>query len=92
MSRGRWTRRNMPIKTVPLDRFTASSPDCMFKGGDGLLLRGRRTRHVENFFLDNGTVQIVHPVTELDLSERQSHAHPISGKMLDVVQVNAANR
>ena len=57
-----------------------------------MLLQGRRTRHVENFFLDNGAVQIVHPVTERDLSQRQSHAHPISGKMLDVVQVNAAYR
>ena len=47
---------------------------------------------MENFFLDDGAVQIVHTVTERDLSERQSHAHPVSGEMLDVVQVNAANR
>ncbi len=63
----------------------------MFESCDGLLLRSRRTRHVENFFLDDGAVQIVHTVTERDLSERQSHAHPVSGEMIDVVQVNAAD-
>src|SRR6266571_9422484 len=82
----------MPVKAVALNRFTPSFPDCMFECRDGLLLRSRRTRHVENFFFDDSAVQIVHAVTERDLSERQSHAHPISGKMLDVVQVNAANR
>jgi len=82
----------MPVKTVTLNRFTACFPDRMFEGRHGLLLRGRRTRHVKNLFLDNGAVQIVHPVTERDLSQRQSHAHPISGKMFDVVQINAANR
>jgi len=91
MSHGRWTRRYMPVKAVALNRFTPSFPDCMFEGRDGLLLRSRRTRHVKNFLLDDGAVQIVHTVTERDLSERQSHAHPISGKMLDVVQVNAAD-
>jgi len=91
MSRGRWTRRYMAVKAVALNRFTPSFPDCMFEGCDGLLLRSRRTRHVENFFLDDSAVQIVYAVTERDLSQRQSHAHPISGKMLDVVQVNAAD-
>ena len=92
MSRGRWTRRNMLVKAVALNRLTSSFPNCMFEGRNGLLLRSRRTRHVENFFLDDGAVQIVYAVTERDLSERQSHAHPVSGQMVDVVQVNAANR
>ena len=92
MSHSRWTRRYMPVKAVALDRFTPSFPDCMFEGCDGLLLRSRRTRHVEDFLLDDGAVQIVYAVTERNLSQRQSHAHPISGEMLDVVQVNAANR
>jgi hypothetical protein len=30
---------------------------------------------VENFFLDDGAVQIVHTVTERDLGERQPHVH-----------------
>ena len=81
----------MPVKAVALDRFTPSFADCMFEGRDCLLLRSGRTRHVENFFLDDGAVQVVHAVTERDLSKRQPHAHPVSGQMVDVVQVNAAD-
>ena len=81
----------MLVKAVALDRFAPSFADYMFKGRDGLLLRSGRTRHVENFFLDDGTVQIVHAVTERDLSKRQPHAHPVSGQMVDVIQVNAAD-
>ena len=91
MSRGRWTRRYMAVKAVALNRFTPSFPDCIFEGRDGLLLRSRRTRHVENFFLDDGAVQIVYAVTQRDLGERQPHAHPVSCEMVDVVQVNAAD-
>ena len=91
MSRGRWTRRYMAVKAVALNRFTPSFPDCMFEGCDGLLLRSRRTRHVENFFLDDSAVQIVYAVTERDLSQRQSHAHPISGEMIDVIEINPAD-
>ena len=91
MSHGRWTRRYMAVKAVALNRFTPGFPDCMFEGRDGLLLWSRRSRHVENFFLDDGAVQIVHTVTERDLGERQPHAHPVSCEMVDVIQVNAAD-
>ena len=81
----------MPVKAITLNGFTSSLPDCMFERCDGLLLRSGRTRHVENFFLDNGAVQIVHTVTEGNLRERQPHAHPISGEMVDVIEINAAD-
>jgi len=81
----------MPVKAIALNGFPPSFPDCMFERCDGLLLRSGRTRHVENFFLNDGAVQVVHTVTERNLRERQPHAHPISGEMVDVIEINAAD-
>ena len=82
----------MPVKAIALNGFTSSLPDCMFERCDGLLLRSGGTCHVENSFLDDGAVQIVHTVTEGNLRERQPHAHPISCEMVDVIEINAADR
>ena len=81
----------MPVKAIALNGFTSSLPDCMFERCGGLLLRSGGTCHMENFFLDDGAVQVVDAVTERDLGERQPHAHPVSSQMVDVVQVNAAD-
>ena len=82
----------MPVKAIALNGFTSSLPDCMFERCDGLLLRSGGTCHMENFFLDDGAVQIVHTVTEGNLREGQPHAHPISCEMVDVIEINAADR
>src|SRR5437899_13100498 len=82
----------MPVKAIALNGFAPSFPDCMFERCDSLLLRSGRTRHVENSFLNDGAVQVVHTVTERNLSQRQSHAYPISGEMVDVIEINAADR
>ena len=81
----------MPVKAIALNGFTPSLPDCMFERCDGLLLRSGRTRHMENFFFDDGAVQIIHTVTEGNLRERQPHAHPISGEMVDVIEINTTD-
>ena len=81
----------MPVEAVALNGFTASLPDCMFERCDGLLLRRGRTRHVENFFLNDGAVQVVHTVTEGDLCQRQPHTHPISGEVVDVIEIDTAD-
>src|SRR6266700_2920048 len=81
----------MPVKAIALNGFSPGFPDCMFEPCDGLLLRSGRTRHVENFFLNDGAVQVVHTVTEGNLRERQPHAHPISGEVVDVIEINAAD-
>src|SRR5205823_6449284 len=81
----------MPVKAIALNGFAPSFPDYMFERCDRLLLRSGRTRHVENFFLDNGAVQIVYTITEGNLRKRQPHAHPISGEMIDVIEINAAH-
>jgi len=57
-----------------------------------LLLRCRRARHVENLFLQNCAVQIVHAVAERDLRERQPQADPVRGQVIDVIQVNSTHR
>ena len=81
----------MPVMTVALDRLAASFADGVFKGGDRLLLRRGRTRHMEDFFLQDSSMEIVDAVAQRDLRERQSEADPIRRQVVDVVEVNAAH-
>ena len=81
----------MPVKAIALNGFTPSFPDRMFERCNGLLLRSGRTRHVENFFLNDGAMQVVHAVTERNLRQWQPHAHPISGEMVDVIEINTTD-
>ena len=82
----------MPVMTVPLDRVAASFADGVFKRSDSLLLRRSGTGHVENFFLQNCSVEIVHTITQRDLSQRQPEADPIRRQVVDVIEVNTAHR
>src|SRR4029450_6492175 len=82
----------MPIMTVTLHRLAACFPNGMFRSGYGLLLRSRCDGHVEDFLFQNCAMQIVHAVAERHLRERQSKADPISGQMIDIIQINAAHR
>ena len=63
LSQARATELHCPV-TPALDGSAAGFADGVLKRCDGLLLRGRRTGHVENFFFQNCAVQIVDPVTE----------------------------
>ena len=82
----------MPVMTVSLDRLAASFADGVFKRGDGLLLRRRGAGHVENFFLQDCSMEIVHTVAQRDLRERQSETDPIRRQVVDVVEVDTAYR
>lgn len=82
----------MPVMTVALDRLAASFANGVFKRGDSLLLRRGGTGHVEDFLLQDCSMEIVHTVAQRDLSERQSEADPIRRQVVDVVEVNAAHR
>ena len=82
----------MPVITVALDRLAASFADGVFKRGDSLLLRSGGAGHVENFFLQDCSVEIVYTVTQRDLRERQSEADPVRRHVVDVVEVNTAHR
>ena len=75
-----------------LDRLAASFADGVFKRGDSLLLWRGGTGHVENFFLQDCSMEIVHAVAQGDLRERQSEADPIRRQMVYVVEVNTAHR
>ncbi len=95
----RWRRvgpirsvRNMPVMTVALDRLAASFANGVFKRGDSLLLRRGGASHVENFFLQNCSMEIVHTIAQRDLRKRQSKADPIRRQVVDVVEVNTAHR
>ncbi len=82
----------MPVVTVALDRLAASFANGVFKRGDSLLLRRCGAGHVENFFLQDCSVEIVHTVAQRDLRERQSETNPIRRQVIDVVEVNTAHR
>src|SRR5262249_41814200 len=81
----------MPVMTVALHRLAASFADGGFKRGDSLLLWCGGAGHVENFFLQNRSVKIVHAVAQRELRERQSEADPIRRQVVDVVEVNSAH-
>src|SRR5207244_7045251 len=89
-SLGSW--REMVIITVALNRLAVSFADDMTQLLGGLFFGGLRASHVEYFFAHDRAVQIVHPITERNLRERHSHAHPISGEVIDVIEVNPAHR
>ena len=82
----------MPVMTVALNRLAASFANGVFKRGDCLLLRRGGAGHVENFLLEDCSVEIVHAVAQGDLRERQSETDPIRRQMIDVVEVSAAHR
>src|SRR6476659_6936274 len=82
----------MPVMTVALDRLAASFANGMFKCADSLLLRRSSTGHVEDFFLQDCSMEIVHTVAQRNLRERQSEADPIRRQVVDVIEVNTAHR
>src|SRR5215471_8918350 len=86
------TRRNMPVITVSLYWLPAGLTNGVLERSHALLLRGGCASHVENFFLQNCSVQIIHTVAERDLRKRQSKADPVSSQMIDVIEVNSAHR
>lgn len=77
---------------VALDGLAAGFADDMFKRGGGLFLWRCGAGHVEDFLFHDRAVQVVDAVAERDLRERQTHADPVGGEMIDVVEVNAADR
>src|SRR5438477_10107259 len=77
--------------TVALDRLAAGFADGVFKRGDSLLLWRGGAGHVENFFLQDCSMEIVHTIAQRDLRERQSEADPIRRQVVDVVEVNTAH-
>src|SRR5204862_1117769 len=46
--------------------------------------------HVENFFLQDCSMEVVHTVAQRDLRERQSEANPIRCQVLHIIEVNTA--
>src|SRR5438105_14595316 len=80
----------MPVMTVALDRLAASFANGVFKRGDSLLRRRGGAGHVENFFLQDCSMEVVHTVAQRDLRERQSEANPIRCEVLEIIEVNTA--
>src|SRR4029077_15650011 len=74
-----------------LNRLATGFTDRAFPRCASLLLRSRCAGHVEDFFLQNCAVQIVHAIAERDLCQRESKAAPIGGEVIDVTEINAAD-
>src|SRR5207248_11005913 len=82
----------MPVITVSLYWLPARFANGVLERGHTLLLRGGCAGHVENLFLQNRSVQVIHAVADRDLRARQSEADPVSGQVIDVIEVNPAHR
>ena len=82
----------MVVVTVALDRLAASFANDALERRHRLLLWGLGTGHMKNFLLHNCPVKIVHAIVERDLREWQPQADPVSGKMIDVIEVNSTHR
>ena len=80
----------MPIMTVPLHRLASCLPDRVLQSRNRLLLRSGSAGHVENLLLQNRAVKIVHAIAERYLGQGKTHADPIGGKVIDIIEVNAA--
>ena len=78
--------------TVALDWLASGFANGVFQRCYSLLLRCGCTGHVENFFLQNRAVQIVHAVAKRNLREWQSQADPIGREVVNVIQVNSTHR
>src|SRR5205807_3503824 len=78
--------------TVALDWNASGFADGVFESSDRLLLRRGRAGHVKNFLFDNRPVQIIRAITERNLRQRQTCADPVGGEMIDVIQVDPAER
>jgi len=81
----------MAIVTVALDRLAISLADGVFECRHTLLLRSSRPGHVKDLFLQNCAVQIIHAIAERYLRQGQTKADPVSGEMVDVIEINAAH-
>ena len=82
----------MIVIAVALHRLAARLANGMTQRLRGLLFRSRRARHVEDLFSHDRAVQIVHAVAQSDLGKGKAHADPISGEMVEVIEINAADR
>lgn len=84
-------RRNVAIIAVALHRNATRFANGVLESSDGLLLWRLCARHVEDFFFHDSAMQVVHAVSERDLRQRQSHAHPIRRQVIDVIQIDSAD-
>ena len=78
--------------TVALNRNASRFTNGVLQCCDRLLLWSCRAGHVKDFFLHDRAVQIVDAVTQRDLSQWQAGAHPIGREVIDIIEINPANR
>ncbi len=82
----------MIIVTVALHRDAAGLANGMPQRLDGLFLGRLGAGHVKDFFPHDRAVQIIDAIGERDLREGQAEADPIGGEVVDVIEINAADR
>jgi hypothetical protein len=91
-----WRKRGITfgywlIKRIPLHRFAAGFADGFDHFGAGLGLGGSGAGHVKNVFFEDGAVEVVGAVAQRDLREFGAEADPVSGDVVEVVEVKAAD-
>src|SRR5437868_3061679 len=63
----------------------------MLESCDGLFLRGFRSCHVENLLFHNRAMQVIDAIGQRYLGEWQSHADPVGGEMLNIIEKDPTN-
>lgn len=79
------------VEGVPLDGVATGFPDGFDEVGAGQGRRGLSPGHVEDFFFDDGAVEVVDAVAEGDLGEGKSGADPVGGEVVEVVEEDASD-
>src|SRR2546423_306341 len=81
----------MSIITITLNRVPARFANSLLQGCDGQPLRRSGTCHMEDFLFHDRAVEIIYTVAERHLRQGKSHAYPVGGEMLDVIEINATD-
>ena len=81
----------MPVITIALHGVATRFTNSALQSCDRQLLRSRSARHVKDLFLHDRAVEIVDAVIQRKLRQGQSHANPVGGEMIDVIEIDAAD-
>jgi len=88
----RMPRWQMPVIAVALDRIATGFRESRVRVSRPFAPAAFSRRPCERSFFHDGAVQIVHAVAQRNLRKRQPHRNPVGREMIEVIEINAADR
>ena len=82
----------MIVVAVALHWLAAGFADGVSQCFGGLFFRRCHSCHMKNLFPHDRAVQIIHSIAQRHLSKRKSSAHPIGREMIEVIEIDPADR